>query len=817
MVLRKAVEIMSRFRWSIVACGLVVAVACSFEAARAIDKDPKQPAGGRTPAPVQPKQVVPVQPKQVAPTAPRQVAPAAPKQVQPQPAPKQVQPQPVPKAVVPSTQPQVGKSTGTPLQPFQPNKGGSTAPTGKQPAVGSSVPGTTGTAAGTKVNPQGTVGRPPLGNNPATVKPGGSTIPGAQKVETAKPSTGNPLPAGVGKVGTPPGGQGVNAGKGAGSPTGVVGGAAPGTKSSIGKPKISVETGAGRQTIGGKTGSLPFDPKGTVKLNPQPEPPGKPGTGAHGALSLEGREKTKPLGVSKNGILSLAPPKGAAAQKDGKVLQLTDQDKQAAARREEVLHGLFGSSKKGRTATILPLGTDDKQKTPPVDILPLGTDKDKKDGRNTATLMQFRERDNMRHELNKLKASPDLQAQLGLKHVSLDKVSGVHQERLAKHENFQHWQQSNVGQRLALKQQFELQRQGDLSRRMNLSNNLLNAGGWAQHRHHGVIAAGFTSSAFSVWYAGGGCYPTHAWCPAWSPWVDWSYWGTCPILYDPRPYYCIPIVYDPCVPWVYYDYPVWSPLPVVSCGTWIDVSPVVVTAGQDVQLLAVRFVDNGHSEQNLGSRYRVWVRNNSPVQILAPFSVQLLASNELTPTVELPQSGIVIPSMDIGETQVLDIRLPLAANRLGTTPEGHRVPFTYLHVLVDSHQQLPETFEDNNGSVLARKDILPVDPAAFSTDLTASTPEGLLTVAGEGFGPEPGQVIVSVYGQQVQAEIHGWYDLGIRFEVPNFELTQPVDAEVLVVRGDSAVSNPLTVRLAPRELIEEAATFPELPIPDPPQ
>ncbi|MEK6257453.1 MAG: hypothetical protein AABP62_02440 [Planctomycetota bacterium] len=683
----------------------------------------------------------------------------------------------MPKAVVPSTQPQVGKSTGTPLQPVQPNKGGNTAPAGR-PAVGSGVPGipggTSGAGAGTKVNPPGAVGRPPVGNNPATVKPGGSTIPGGQKIETAKPSTGISLPAGVGKVGTPPGGQGVNVGKGtgspAGSPTGVVGGAVPGTKSSVGKPKISVEPNTGRQTLGEKGGSLPFDPKGTVKLNPQPEPPGKPRTGAQGILSLDGREKTKPLAVSKNGSLTLASPKGGAAQKDDKVRGIIGADKQ-----REPLKG------------------------------------------EAAKLMQVKKRDDLTRELKKLQESPDRNAHPELKHLNLDKISGVHQERLAKLDHFEHWQNSNAGQKLGLQQQFAMQRQGDLSRRMNLSQNLVNAGGWTKHRQHGVIAAGFTTGAFSMWYAGGGCYPTHSWCPTWSPWVNWSYWDTCPILYDPRPYYCIPVVYDPCLPWVYYNYPVWNPLPVVVCGTWIDVSPVVVTTGQDVQLLAVRFVDNGHPEQNQGPRYRVWARNNSPVQIVNPFSVLLLASNEQTPTVELPQSGVVIPSMDIGETQVLDIRLPLAANRLGTTPEGHRVPFTYLHTLVDSHQQIPEAFEDNNGFVLLRKDILPVDPAAFSTDLTASTPEGLLTVAGEGFGPEPGQVIVSVYGQQVQAEIHGWYDLGIRFTVPNFELTQPVDAEVLVVRGDSAVSNPLTVRLAPKELIEEAAAFPDSPIPDPPQ
>jgi hypothetical protein len=428
--------------------------------------------------------------------------------------------------------------------------------------------------------------------------------------------------------------------------------------------------------------------------------------------------------------------------------------------------------------------------------------------------MQFEERDTMTGELKRLKASPDLQVQLGLRHLNLDKISGVHQERLAKLDNFKPWQLSSAGQKLGLQRQFELQTQGDLSRRLDLSQKLLDAGGWTKHRHHGVIASAFTASAFSVWYAGGGCYPVHSWCPIWSPWVDWCWWDTCPVFYDPRPTCGIPVVYDPCPPWVYYDFPVY-PLPVVSCGTWIDVPPVIVSAGQDVQLLAVRFVDNGHPEQNQGPRYRLWTRNNSPNQIVTPFSVLLLASNEKKPAVDLPQMGVVVPSMDIGETQVLDVRLPLAANRLGITSQGYRVPFNYLHVLVDSHQQIPETFEDNNGAVLLRRDILPVDPAAFSTDRTAAEPNSLLTIAGEGLGPEPGQVIVSVYGQQVQAEIHGWYDLGIRFAVPNFELPQPVEAEVLVVRGDSAVANPLTVQLAPHEAFEETADIPESPIPAP--
>ncbi|MBS0207030.1 MAG: hypothetical protein JSS49_29490 [Planctomycetes bacterium] len=431
-------------------------------------------------------------------------------------------------------------------------------------------------------------------------------------------------------------------------------------------------------------------------------------------------------------------------------------------------------------------------------------------------LLHSRDHQELRHNLEHLKQSPEFHKNPQLAHLNIDKISGLHQERLQHNQVFEHWRHTNVGQQLNLDRQFQLQRHGDLTRQMNFTTNIINSGGW-QHRQHGAVAASFTSSSFSVWYAGGGCYPRHCWYPRWSPWVSWCWWDTCVPFYDPRPIYCRPIVYQPCQPWVYYNYPVWQPLPVVACGTWVDVTPVVVPAGLDLQLLAVRFVDNGHPEQNLGPRYRAWIRNNSQVQITAPFSVLALASNDPTPSADLPQAGVVIPTMDIGEIKPVDIRLPLAANRLGVTPEGHRVPFNYLHVLVDSHQQIAEFDETNNGSVVSRTDILPVDPAAFSTDQTASSPGATLTIAGEGFGPEPGRVLVSVGGQQTEALIQGWYDLGIRFTVPNYNLTGAVDADILVVRGDGAVSNPLDLELAPQGLIGPPEEFPGAPIPDAPQ
>ena len=432
------------------------------------------------------------------------------------------------------------------------------------------------------------------------------------------------------------------------------------------------------------------------------------------------------------------------------------------------------------------------------------------------TLLRSRDHRELQQNLERLKHSPNERNQAHLAHVNLDRISGLHQDRLQNPDAFHNWRQTHVGHQLNLDRQFQLQQHGDLTRQMNFSANLINSGGW-HHRHHGAIAASFTSGSFSVWYAGGGCYPSHCWYPRWSPWVRWCWWDHCAPFYDPRPYYCRPVVYQPCQPWVYSAYPVWQPLPVVACGTWVDVTPVVVPTGIDLQLLAVRFVDNGHPEQNLGPRYRAWIRNNSNIQVTAPFSVLALASNDPNPSVDLPQAGVVIPTMDIGEIKPVDIRLPLAANRMGVSPEGHRVPFNYLHLLVDSHQQIVETNEANNGSVVARSDILPVDPAAFSTDLTAAAPGSTLTVAGEGFGPEPGRVLVSVNGQQTEAVIEGWYDLGVRFIVPNYTLTGSVDADVLIVRGDGAVSNPLDVQLAPSTLLGPVLEIPGAPVPDSPR
>ncbi|QDT93088.1 hypothetical protein [Gimesia algae] len=349
-----------------------------------------------------------------------------------------------------------------------------------------------------------------------------------------------------------------------------------------------------------------------------------------------------------------------------------------------------------------------------------------------------------------------------------------------------------------LKKQFELHKKGDVARQLKLNNHLLKHGGWRNRTLFGNMANSFTHTHFGCWYAGPGMYPSYCWSPHWSAWVDWCWWDWCHPICDPRPLICRPIICDPCVPWVWYDCPVWQPLPIVTCGTWVDIEPIVIDSGLDLQMLAVRFVDSGHPEEELGPRFRVWFRNNSVVDINQPFNVMLLASNSREAVAGVPEAGTRVDNIAAGQIQSVDIRLPFAASTLSLDAEGNQVPFEQLHVLIDSHREIPEAFEENNGSVVARVDVLPVDPALFSADSDVVFSGGMVNLAGEGLGPEPGKVLMSLNGMNFEAEIYGWYDLGVRIQLPELPLLDAADATFVIVRGDGAASNPLDMQLAPQ-------------------
>jgi len=376
-----------------------------------------------------------------------------------------------------------------------------------------------------------------------------------------------------------------------------------------------------------------------------------------------------------------------------------------------------------------------------------------------------------------------------------------------------------VAKKINLSEQYKMSLQGDVARRAQLNSHLTGvhvthatASFFHSHPHYayrGWVHPGFRTYAFQSHWHLPYFYVDFCWYPRWSPWVNWCWYYPVRPFWDPRPIWCRPVVYIDATPWVYWQTPVWVALPSVPSGTWVDVPPAVVPAAQyDLQVLAVRFVDPGHPDQKLGPRYRVWFRNNSGQPITQPFNVLLLASADGQVRQNLPQAGVRVTAVEAGDTQSVDVRLPFEVT---TAVPAASATF---QVIVDSNREINDVNRANNGAKVAQADILPVDPAAFEVEPASVPAGGELIVAGEGLGPEPGKVLVHLGGIEMEAQVLGWYDLGVRVAAPNLPLAGPTEAEFIVVRGDGAAANPVKVTITPPVVGQPAGAA--VPVPPPP-
>jgi len=346
---------------------------------------------------------------------------------------------------------------------------------------------------------------------------------------------------------------------------------------------------------------------------------------------------------------------------------------------------------------------------------------------------------------------------------------------------------------LKLAEQYRLCLHGDVARRMGYYHP-----GPHPKYYHGWISPTYHLHCVRWHYWGPSIFVGVYWYPRWTPWVAWAWHYRCLPLYDPRPYWCRPIVYPVCPVWIYWVTPVWEPLPVVSCGTWVEVQAEKVPADTtDLQLLAIRFVDPGHPDEKLGPRYRVWFRNNGNQDIDQPFDVFLFAANDEKLSKDLPQSGVRVGRIAAGEAQCVDIRLPFEVYTMGRDADGQPAPFKVLHVLVDAGQEIKEIKENNNGAHLPPSEILPVDPAAFAVNPEQVEQGGEVTVAGEGFGPQPGRALMVLDGKETDLEILGWSDLGVQLRVPKLPQAAATEAEIIIIRSDRTAANPVKITITP--------------------
>jgi hypothetical protein len=388
-----------------------------------------------------------------------------------------------------------------------------------------------------------------------------------------------------------------------------------------------------------------------------------------------------------------------------------------------------------------------------------------------------------------------------------------------------------VGQRLNLAEQYRLAQHGDVARRMalnrpgpavvnvnNITNvtqvtNVYNAQSFHRHpdfRYRGRVSPIYQRHCFPYrcWFSPG-WYLGVWWYPHWGPWVHWSWYYRCDPWWDPRPIWCRPVRCAVVVePWVVWNVPVWTPLPEVAAGTWVEVQRPVVPEDQfDLQLLAVRFVDPGHPDEKLGPRYRVWVRNNSQQGVTRPFDVRLFVTPGENLEPNAPQAAVRVPSIEAGATQSIDLRLPFVKTAVAAGAED-KPPFAYLHVLVDANREIHDTNLANNGAKLPIVEVLPVDPAAFEADPKSVPAGGELVVAGEGFGPEPGKAILHLGNIELETEVLGWYDLGVRLKMPDLPLAEATVGDLVIVRGDGAAANPLPITVTPPQRFAPPADTP---------
>jgi len=406
---------------------------------------------------------------------------------------------------------------------------------------------------------------------------------------------------------------------------------------------------------------------------------------------------------------------------------------------------------------------------------------------------------------------------LGRSKTTNDAIARAQFADRVKKGDFEALSKSQVGQKVRLADQYRLAQHGDVARRMALhTTNVANvtkgshatratsvAGVHGFHAHPNFHYRGWISPVYHrhcfeyrSWF-GPTWYPSIWWYPRWSPWLHWSWYYRCNPFWDPRPLWCRPVVYIAVPqPWVAWNCPAWTPLPEVASGTWVEVQkPVVADQQYDLQLLAVRFVDPGHPDEKLGPRYRVWFRNNSNQPITKAFDVRLFASPAEQLAANLPQAAVRVTAIEAGDTQSVDIRLPFEAAQAAGA-DG-KPPFNFIQAIADANREIPDANQANNGARVAAGDVLPVDPAAFEVDPKVVAAGGELVLAGEGLGPEPGKVIVHLGNIEMEAEVLGWYDLGVRVKMPDLPLADATPAELVVIRGDGAATNPVTVTVNP--------------------
>lgn len=133
-------------------------------------------------------------------------------------------------------------------------------------------------------------------------------------------------------------------------------------------------------------------------------------------------------------------------------------------------------------------------------------------------------------------------------------------------------------------------------------------------------------------------------------------------------------------------------------------TPAPTKDALDVELIAVRLVEEGSLSRKTGPRYRLFYRNAGNVEVPRfHATVAVDIGEKVTEKAEVVTVEAV--GLKPGKTQTVDVRLPVEVLTMGIDYEGHPAAFNALVALIDSDDDLAETNEENNILVLSRDKI----------------------------------------------------------------------------------------------------------------
>ena len=212
--------------------------------------------------------------------------------------------------------------------------------------------------------------------------------------------------------------------------------------------------------------------------------------------------------------------------------------------------------------------------------------------------------------------------------------------------------------------------------------------------------------------------------------------------------------------------------------------PIAAPIAVDVELVDVRLIDAGNG-RTTGPAFRVWVRNNGPIEIASPLEVVLVAGDDRPVGDTAPHAAAEFKSPAAGELTSVDLRLPFTAYAVGTDAEGRPSPFTKIIAIVNPPETYADARDENNIASFDRDAIKLVDLKLTSVAVDAEGKTALLS--GEGFGRNPGKIVLEAAGLKLLAEVVAWNHSQIRIKLPALDLVEAVTLPTTVRREDGAV------------------------------